>query len=505
EEQALHQSNEKFSKIFKTSPDAITITRLCDGTYLEVNQAFLDTTGFTAEEVLGHSSLPVPGGIGLWACREDRDRMVETLNAHGEVLGMEVSLRMKNGAIRSVLFSARIMEINGEKCTMIVARDITENKRMELELQKMQKLESIGVLAGGIAHDFNNLLGGIFGYIEMAHEISKDPKVTYYLSKVMGSIDRARGITDQLLTFAKGGAPIRKITPIPSFIQEVAQLALSGSDISCNFKIAENLWLCNIDKNQVAQVIDNLIINAHQAMPDGGSIEVKAENVSFAEKEHVTLEAGNYVKISIKDQGLGIPKEILPRIFDPFFTTKPKGRGLGLAVCHSIIYRHGGVIQVESEPGEGSAFHAFLPASPESVFVKPASVTGHRGRGTIVFMDDEKEMQEIVGEMLEDYGYSVISKNNGSEAVEFFIEETKAGRAICALIFDLTVPGGMGGKKAVEEIRKLDKDIPVFVTSGYSNDPVMKNPVEYGFTGSIAKPFRKNELAEMLNKYLPGG
>lgn len=503
-EEILQQSNEKFSTIFKTSPESISITRLSDGIYLEVNQAFTDTTGFTPEEILGRSSISTAGGgAAIWTTQEDRERLIKELKKNGEVLGMEVPLCMKNGTIRTAQLSCRIIEINHEKRILTIARDVTERNRMEDELQKMQKLESIGVLAGGIAHDFNNLLGGIFGYIEMAIDKVKDEKVAYYLSKVMGTIDRARGITAQLLTFAKGGAPVQKITPITPFIQETVKLALSGSDIQCSFEIAGDLWMCNIDKNQIGQVIENIVINARQAMPDGGVIEIKAENISSSKKEQSTLAAGNYVKISIKDSGIGISKDILSRIFDPFFTTKPKGRGLGLSVCHSVISRHEGAIKVESKPGKGSTFHIFLPASPESVIAKGVTAADHKGCGTIIFMDDEKEMQETVSNMLETFGYSVVCKNDGSEAVKFFIEETKAKRKIIALLFDLIVPGGMGGKKAVEEIRKFNMKVPVFVSSGYSNDPVMKNPAEYGFTASISKPFKKSELAEMLNKYLP--
>ena len=381
--------------------------------------------------------------------------------------------------------------------------DITDRKRAEEALSTVQKLESLGLLAGGIAHDFNNLMGGIFGYIDMASEESKDGKVTAYLSKAMNTIDRARALTQQLLTFAKGGAPIQEIGQLFPFVVETAKFALSGANVSCSFDIPEDLWACNFDKNQIGQVIDNLIINAQQAMPVGGTIELSARNITLAEKEHPLLAIGNYVRIAVKDSGIGIQKELVSKIFDPFFTTKAKGHGLGLATCYSIINRHGGCIDVESEPGKGSTFKVYLPASTEAASATSMNtVKTHEGSGTFLVMDDEEVMRETVGDMLMALGYSVISKENGKEAIDFFASETKANRKIAGMIFDLTVPGGMGGKAAIEEIRKVNKDIPAFVASGYADDPVMKKPTEHGFTASICKPFRKVELSEMLNKYM---
>ncbi len=399
----------------------------------------------------------------------------------------------------------------GKAIRMIGAMlDITERKRAENEreeynrqLSKIQKLESLGLLAGGIAHDFNNLLGGIYGYIDMACESSNDEKVTRYLSKTMNTIERARDLTGQLLTFAKGGAPIQKIDHLFPFVQETAKFALSGANVSCHFDVSPDLWACNFDKNQIGQVIDNLIINAQQAMPVGGTIELSARNITLAENEHPLLGNGNFVKISVKDYGIGIQKELIYKIFDPFFTTKAKGHGLGLATCYSIINRHGGCIDVESEPGKGSTFKVYLPASTDAASsVSKNTAKRHKGIGIFLVMDDEEVMRDTIADMLGGFGYTVVCKENGKDAIDFFASETKAHRKITGMIFDLTVPGGMGGKTAIEEIRKMNKEIPAFVASGYADDPVMKIPTDYGFTGSICKPFRKAELSEMLNKYM---
>jgi PAS domain S-box-containing protein len=407
------------------------------------------------------------------------------------------------GEIHWVSARGKLMRDGNQKPLRIlgVLWDITDKKRAEQALLNAQKLESLGVLAGGIAHDFNNLLGGLFGYIDLANEGTKESTVSRYLAKALGTIDRARALTLQLLTFAKGGAPIRKIEPMVPFVQETAQFALSGSTVSCDFRIPENLWLCDIDKNQIGQVIDNIIINAQQAMPSGGKIEVSAQNISLSEKQHATLAAGNYVELAIKDQGIGIPKEFLPRIFDPFYTTKPKGHGLGLSTCYSIVHRHGGCIEVDSEPGKGSTFHVYLPASADSAAAAAKEpTTNFKGSGTFLVMDDEEVMRETIGTMLESLGYSVVLKTSGEDAIAWFAKETKAKRTLAGMIFDLTIPGGMGGREAIGEIRKLCLKTPVFVASGYAEDPVMSNPGDHGFSASICKPFIKAELIKMLDE-----
>ena len=414
----------------------------------------------------------------------------------------------KDGSLREIeWYDKTLRDSNGNPIGLLaIGQDVTYKRRIEEELHKTQKLESLGILAGGIAHDFNNLMCGVFGYIDMAREETRESKVTSYLSKAMNTIERARALTGQLLTFAKGGAPIQKIDHLFPFVEETAKFALSGSNVSCSFNVPEDLWACNFDKNQIGQVIDNIIINAQQAMPAGGTIEVSARNITLEEKEHPVLLQGNYVKISITDTGIGIPKEILSRIFDPFFTTKAKGHGLGLATCYSIIKRHGGCIDVESEPGKGSTFHIYLPASTETFYSAKKKIgKTHHGSGTFLVMDDEEVMRETISDMLGALGYTVVRKNNGQEAIDFYHSETKSNRTIVGMIFDLTVPGGMGGKAAIEEIRKLNKDIPAFVASGYAEDPVMKNPAEYGFSASICKPFMRKELTEMLNSYMKQG
>jgi len=503
-EEALLMSESKYRQLFEVGSDPIFLVSADTGQILDANRTASSLYGYDREEFLAMKNTDISAepqetrkGVAALPLNSEESEVV-SLRYH----------RKKNGTVFPVEITARSFVLNGRKVLYAACRDISrriraeeEHLKYEQQLQLNQKLESLGVLAGGIAHDFNNLLTGIYGYMDLARLASKDPQITKYFEKMLATMKRAKALTLQLLTFSKGGAPVQKITPLTPFIQETAQFALSGSNISCRFSLADDLRQCNIDKDQIAQVIDNIVINAQQAMPDGGTIEISAANLSFKEKEHPPLSGGDYVRVSIKDAGIGIPKEILPRIFDPFYTTKLKGHGLGLTTCYSIINRHGGCIDVESRPGKGSTFHVYLPASLEAASAKAASVATHKGSGTIIVMDDEAVLRDTFRQMLELMGYSVICKHDGREAVDFFTSETPK-RRFAAMIFDLTVPGGMGGLEAVTEIRKFDREIPIFVSSGYAENSVMKNPVGYGFTASIAKPFTLGDLSEALNNHL---
>jgi len=379
--------------------------------------------------------------------------------------------------------------------------DITSRKRAEEALQTTQRLESLGILAGGIAHDFNNLLAGIFGHINIALEQSENEELSDHLKKASNAIERTRGLTTQLLTFAKGGAPIKKIHHLKPFIEETVKFALSGAKISYSFNFSNNLPLCEFDRNQIGQVLDNLVINAKQAMSEGGNMEICAEETLLSDNDYTKLDPGKYVKITVKDQGIGIPKNILPKIFDPFFTTKTKGAGLGLATSYSIVKRHGGYIEVQSNPQKGSSFTFFLPATSKLPHKSDDSDNKkeHSGTGLFLLMDDQEIIRLTTGKMIENLGYSVVLKEDGDTAIKYYI---KNHDKIRGMIFDLTIPGGMGGLEAISRIRKINNEVPVFVSSGYADDPAMADPQKYGFTASITKPFTKIELVNMLNKHM---
>jgi PAS domain S-box-containing protein len=501
-EEAIAAEKERLAVTLRSIGDAVIATDV-HGNIVLMNKVAETLTGWPSGEAVGRPLSEVFDVVNELS-REHMENPVEKVLSSDNIIELanHSLLVSRDGAERVIADSgAPIRDQKGAIIgVVLVFRDVTEKQRFMDAIQRTAKLDALGVLAGGIAHDFNNMLAGIFGFIDLARSVSREAQTRAYLEATLATMHRARALTQQLLTFAKGGSPIQKITSLSPLIQEAATFALSGSKSACRFLLAEDLWPCNIDKNQIAQVIDNIVINAQQAMPNGGDIEISAENVPQGGKGHSQLARGDYVRVSIKDSGIGIPKDILPRIFDPFYTTKTKGHGLGLSTCHSIITRHGGCIEVESEPANGSTFHVYLPASSDAVVANGISTTKHKGSGTIIVVDDEEVVRNAIQRMCEALGYTVVAMSDSKEAIEFYLSETRAKRRFAAMILDLTIRGGMGGMETVAEIRKLNKEIPIFVVSGYSENAVMKNPVEFGFNASISKPFTIAELSETLEK-----
>jgi len=508
-EAALRLSENQYRDVVEHTRDLITrVDR--NGNIAFVNHASTNLWGLSPDACIGKSAFQF--------IHPDDKKITEEsfstwLTDTADCYNCENRLVAADGTVRNVswIISCLRDHTGAPAGFASIGRDITEAKRAEAERLKLEqqiqlnsKLESLGILAGGIAHDFNNLMGGLFGYIDLASTASQNEVVNGYLTKALGAIERARDLTHQLLTFAKGGAPVKKNQHLFPFIQETVQFALSGSNVACEYTVDSNLSLCNFDKNQIGQVIDNIVINASQAMSNGGKIEIFATNSTTTSTSHPLLAPGSYVKISLRDHGIGIPKEQLPRIFDPFFTTKSKGHGLGLATCYSIVKKHDGLIDVESTPGNGTTFHIYLPSSSAKVVDTPApKVDIHVGCGEILVMDDEAMMRDILQNMLSSYGYTVVCKSNGNDAVNYYMSLNDNTNKIIAMFFDLTVPGGMGGLDAVNIIRSVNSSIPVFVASGYAEDPIMRDPGEFGFTASICKPFKRSELLPLLTTYLP--
>jgi signal transduction histidine kinase/ActR/RegA family two-component response regulator len=400
---------------------------------------------------------------------------------------------------RVVQRTAELVETNRQ-----LKREIVERQRVEEELLKMAKLESIGILAGGIAHDFNNILTAIQGNISLAKLASKPrDKVFEWLGEAEKASTRARDLTQQLLTFSRGGEPVKKASHIASIVRDSCEFALRGSSVRCEFSIPEHVWTVNADEGQISQVISNLVINAHQAMPQGGVIDVRVDHSEVGPEHGLQIPAGDYVRISIEDHGCGIPEEHLSKIFDPYFTTKEKGSGLGLATSYSIIRKHEGLIAVASTPGFGTTFDVYLPRSFDEVTMTDRSkrklVTGS---AKILLMDDEQTIAELAKEILSMLGYSVDVANEGSEAVELYRKAWKTSDLYDLLILDLTVPGGMGGKEVIEILGKSYPKIRAIVSSGYSNDPIMANHRKHGFTGVVSKPYTVQELSAAVTQAL---
>ena len=385
--------------------------------------------------------------------------------------------------------------------------DITDRKKSEIERLRLSKLESLATLAGGIAHDFNNILTAIMGNISLA---SMDMQENEYLGSILHEAEKAciqaQTLARQLLTFAKGGAPIKELISLAKIVTETGSFASRGSNVKCEFVFPADLWGVNADPGQINQVFQNLIINAIQAMPAGGTIRVQGENVAVQPESDLPLDPGNYVKTSIQDQGIGIPAEHLSRIFDPYFSTKQKGSGLGLATAYSIVKNHQGHIAVESQLGAGTTVHVYLPATAQSkIEPLPETVKTVTGRGNILVMDDEDIVRQTLGKLLGYLGYEVTFARDGNDAIEQFIQARKLGQTIDAMILDLTIPGSMGGKEAIEKLLRIDPQVKAIVSSGYSDDPIMANFTEYGFSGVIAKPYRVADLSQVLQRVLARG
>jgi PAS domain S-box-containing protein len=383
-------------------------------------------------------------------------------------------------------------------------RDITEQQKMATELLKASKLESLGVLAGGIAHDFNNILGSILGNLSLAKMlVAAETELYTTLERAVKASLRAKELTRQLLTFAKGGAPVRKAASIADLIRDTTHFVLRGSNVRSELLLPDDLWPAEIDEGQIGQVLDNLIINARQAMPDGGVVKLKAENLVLPENSRIPLSTGRYIHLSIHDTGIGIAPENLPKIFDPYFTTKQKGSGLGLATTYSIMRKHEGHISVESAPGEGTTFHLYLPASSKPLPEKPAEKLGTLGgQGRVLVMDDEPSIRQLLQAMLKMLGYEVETVTDGAEAIQVYCVAQATGKPFNVVIMDLTIPGGMGGKEAIQKLTILDPEVRAIVSSGYSNDPVMANFKEYGFRGMVAKPYQIEDLARALKEVI---
>jgi len=390
---------------------------------------------------------------------------------------------------------------------MQTMEDVTERKMMEEELLKGQKLESLALLAGGIAHDYNNLLTSIMGNISLAKLLTKPGEKLYdRLDAAEQSSFRARNLTKRLITFARGGAPVRKVIALDRVVRESAELSMSGSKNRCVFNMQEDLWAAEADEGQISQVISNMVINADQSMMDYGTITIRCGNYEHTESEHLPLKRGRYVRIDIEDQGAGIPEECLGKIFDPYYTTRESGKGLGLTLAYSIIMKHDGYIGVRSMPGAGSIFSIYIPAAASLETLQqegqPPAVVGG---GKVLIMDDEEVVRMVLGEMLKHLGYQVDFSVNGNEAINLYDAAARSGKRFDLVIMDLTIPGGMGGKEAVKQLKGLYPDARVIVSSGYSNDPVMSNYREYGFSGVVLKPYQVAELAGTLQEVLAAG
>ena len=499
-ETELQESEERYRTLFENATDIIQIVRP-DGQLLDVNFSWCDTLGYSLEET---KKLKVFDILDP----ECEDECVVNFNralTEGTTGIVDTAFRSKDGEKIILRGSANCIYRKGEPYFVnCIFNDITGRLQMEEELIKMHKLESIGILAGGIAHDFNNILTALTGNLSLARmHVEPGGKVHKRIEQAEKASMRARDLTQQLLTFSKGGNPVKHLASISELVKDSSQFVLRGSNVKCAFDPPADLWLVELDEGQISQVLNNLLINADQAMPDGGTINIYAENVHIGSNEVPSLEEGDYVSVSVKDQGSGISEKYLPKIFDPYFSTKHKGHGLGLATAYSIVNNHKGILEVDSELGKGAVFRFYLPASSQKgVRQASAGEDIHIGKGFVLLMDDDEEIREIGREILEHMGYQVKTASDGRQTIELYSMAMQDNTPFDAVIMDLTVPGGMGGKETIEKLLKIDPSAMAIVSSGYANDPIMSNYKQYGFSGMVPKPYKIEDVSKILKSLL---
>ena len=508
-ELAFKESDENFRQLAETIDSVFWIWDIKLQRMVYVSSAYERLWGGNAEKLINNHFdwLTV-------VSPEDRTR-VENLflkRLDGKSLDIEYRIIAKNHQVRWVLNRTfPVKEPSGEISRIIgFAQDVTERKKWEEERVRAAKLESLGLLAGGLAHDFNNLLTAIVGQLSLAkYGLDSSHPLFSNITEAEQASLKAQDLVKQLLAFSKRGVPVKKVVSLKNILEENVRLVLTGSRVKPLFQISRDLWSVDIDVEQICQVIHNLVINARQAMEEGGECIIQAHNLGRDEFEPIPFDhppgvsPDRWVRIGILDEGIGISKENLSKIFDPYFTTKATGSGFGLATSYSIIKSHGGLLSAESEVGIGSTFSFVLPAiSQERIFEQPVETAVKFGQGKILIMDDEIQIRKVLGEMVETCGYQCQTAKDGEEALRVFHQAQKAGDPFSAVILDLTIPGGLGGKDVIKQLLAVDPHVRAIVASGYSDDPVLANYQDYGFKGRVAKPFKLLDLSIVLNSVI---
>ena len=492
-----------FSNILIESLPGIFCLFDFNGKMLRWNKYGENVIGYTADEISVSNPLD-------FIVEQDRELVNKTIKDTFDkgYSSVESTLVTKRGEKIPFYFTGIRVMIDNVPCILSIAIDISERKKIEYELEKLRRLESIGILASGVAHDFNNLLTGILGNISLVKQyLDPEDMIFKRLSTAEKSCFEAREITSRLITFSKGGEPVKKVTRVQQLLKEAHCPLIKDTNITFEYNLPDNLYPVEIDEGQIRNVIINILTNAAEAMPEGGKIDISATNLEITEKDNLPIKEGSYVKVSIRDRGRGIQVEEISRIFDPYFSTKErgvkKGMGLGLTICHSIIRKHEGFITVESMPGAGTTFHLYLPASLKKK--TETEVTGEMEtirKKRILIMDDDEIVRDITGDMLMHCGYYIESSKDGNEAIALYIKAKERGEPFDAVILDLVVPNGMGGDIAIKRLHDIDHGVKGIALSGYSKDLIMTHYMDYGFTAALSKPYNIQLLNGTLERVL---
>jgi PAS domain S-box-containing protein len=503
--EALRSSRDFIDRILDTVDEAfIVIDR--DYRIVMANNAYAAQAGLPLQDILGKHCHEISHGSSMPCFENGEECGVRRCCETGEPQTCVHKHTAKDGGVLYVETKAYpLKDADGAVTSAIeVINNITDRHLLEEQMLKTQKLEAVGLLAGGIAHDFNNLLQAVFGNISLAKMFSdKDGKAYGMLEDAEAALYQATHLTKQLLTFSKGGEPVKRMVAPAVLVEQAARFALSGSNVGSRVSKDPDLWTVEADEGQLNQVIHNIVLNASEAMPDGGAISLDMQNVVLSEKSGVPLPKGKYVRIGITDTGAGIPEQHISRIFDPYFTTKKKGSGLGLATSYSIIAKHGGTITVSSVPGDGTTFFLYLPASDRRhVPAKAGAAKPISGKGKVLVMDDEEVVRTVASLMVSSLGYTIEVAENGDQAVERYVSAMRSSSPFDAVILDLTVRGGMGGKETAAMISAIDPAVRAVVSSGYSDDAVVAHYREYGFSAVLSKPYQVEELGRVLQEVL---
>ncbi len=492
--EAARASNERYQRILAATFDAILIHQ--DGIILEANEGAARLHGLASPaELVGRRLVDF--------CRpEVRPLLARRLQERPTDSWIGELFRADGGVVQVEATSTEF-EAGGQRLRIAAARDVTDRHLLEQERQKAERIDSLGVLAGGIAHDFNNLLAGFLGHLEIVRRCAGAcPDILEHVEAASRAVDRAKTLTEQLLSFARGGTPVARSTAIEGTLRDAVGFALRGSPVEGRVLVPPDLWPAEVDPGQLAQVLHNLVLNAAQAMAGGGRVEVRAGN-EVLDTAAAGLQAGRYVRIDVEDHGPGIPPDVLPRIFDPYFTTRPGGTGLGLATTYGIVRNHRGRITVDTRLGQGTVFHVLLPASDTVEASPPHPPAGIARRPAhVLVMDDEPALREVLEVMLGLIGCSCEGADGGESALALYRQATERGRPFDVVVLDLTVPGGLGGVDTLAALRALDPGVRAIASSGYSSDPVLAQPGRYGFQAILAKPFRVEDIAASLERAL---